>query len=330
MKTLTQTMLVALPLWLGAPAIHAQNYSIDWYRIGGGGASAGGQYSLSGAIGQPDAGAMGGGRYSLSGGFLSIGPTAPTPPSIASVTPATGLTNGGTTVTLVGTGFASGATVSFGALPALSVEVVNSTELTAVTPPSALGTVSVVVSNADGQGATLSNGFTYVGPSGTPPFIVSQPASQVVGLGQMAQFSVTATGTAPLGYQWQANGANLTDHGRISGSQSNTLAVANGLASDAANYQVVVANAYGSLTSAVATLTMVAPPVFRAVTQTGGTMNLTWSATAGQRYQVQYKTSLSQTGWTNLAVVTATNSTAGVSDTLNTSAQRFYRTLWLP
>jgi len=237
MRTWNKAIPFTLALWLSALVAHAQNYSIDWYDIGGGGTSSGGQYSLSGAIGQPDAGAMAGGGYSLSGGFLSIGPAAPTRPSIASVTPATGLTNGGTTVTLVGTGFASGVTVNFGAWPALSVEVVNSTELTAVTPPSALGTVSVVVTNADGQSATLSNGFTY---------------------------------------------------------------------------------------------TMVAPPVFRAVTQTDGTMNLTWSATAGQKYQVQYKTNLSQPGWTNLVIVTATNSTAGVSDTLNPSAQRFYRTLWLP
>ena len=49
----------------------AQNYSIDWYKVaGGGGTSTGGVYSLSGMIGQPDAsGAMTGGGYSLTGGF---------------------------------------------------------------------------------------------------------------------------------------------------------------------------------------------------------------------------------------------------------------------
>ena len=51
----------------------AQNYSIDWSTIdGGGGTSAGGAYSLSATIGQPDAGTMSGGSYSLSGGFWSI------------------------------------------------------------------------------------------------------------------------------------------------------------------------------------------------------------------------------------------------------------------
>lgn len=52
----------------------AQNYSIGWYKIaGGGGTSTGGNYSINGTIGQPDAGiAMTGGSYSLTGGFWSI------------------------------------------------------------------------------------------------------------------------------------------------------------------------------------------------------------------------------------------------------------------
>lgn len=52
----------------------AQPYSIDWYKIaGGGGTSTGGTYQVSGTIGQPDAsGAMTGGNYSLTGGFWSL------------------------------------------------------------------------------------------------------------------------------------------------------------------------------------------------------------------------------------------------------------------
>ena len=52
----------------------AQQYSIDWYKIaGGGGTSTNGQFSITGTIGQPDAnGAMSGGSYSLSGGFWSL------------------------------------------------------------------------------------------------------------------------------------------------------------------------------------------------------------------------------------------------------------------
>ncbi len=54
--------------------VAAQQYSIDWYKIaGGGGTSTGSVYSVSGTIGQPDAsGAINGGSYSLTGGFWSI------------------------------------------------------------------------------------------------------------------------------------------------------------------------------------------------------------------------------------------------------------------
>lgn len=52
----------------------AQSYSIDWYKVsGGGGTSTGATYQVTGTIGQPDAGgAMTGGNYSLTGGFWSL------------------------------------------------------------------------------------------------------------------------------------------------------------------------------------------------------------------------------------------------------------------
>jgi hypothetical protein len=54
-------------------AVLAQSYSIDWYKIaGGGGTGTGGVYVVSGTLGQSDAGAMSGGDYSLVGGFWSV------------------------------------------------------------------------------------------------------------------------------------------------------------------------------------------------------------------------------------------------------------------
>jgi hypothetical protein len=72
-KHLFASGLVVLGLLMPLIA-SAQNYSIGWYKIaGGGGTSSGGTYSVSGTIGQPDAsGALSGGRYSLTGGFWSI------------------------------------------------------------------------------------------------------------------------------------------------------------------------------------------------------------------------------------------------------------------
>jgi hypothetical protein len=58
----------------------AQSFAIDWHTIdGGGGTSAGGGYSLSGTIGQPDAGTMSGGGFSLAGGFWGIISAVQTP-----------------------------------------------------------------------------------------------------------------------------------------------------------------------------------------------------------------------------------------------------------
>jgi hypothetical protein len=58
----------------------AQNYSIDWFTIdGGGGTSAGGAYAVSGTIGQPDAGRLSGGSYSVEGGFWGIISAVQTP-----------------------------------------------------------------------------------------------------------------------------------------------------------------------------------------------------------------------------------------------------------
>ena len=60
-------------LFVAVASLLAQNYSIDWHTIdGGGGTSTGGVYSVSGTIGQPDAGVMSGGNYSLAGGFWGI------------------------------------------------------------------------------------------------------------------------------------------------------------------------------------------------------------------------------------------------------------------
>jgi hypothetical protein len=79
LKTPKQAVLLLagfLFVSLGSLRLAAQSYSIDWYKVsGGGGTSTGGVYTVSGTIGQPDASAnnaMTGGNYSLTGGFWSI------------------------------------------------------------------------------------------------------------------------------------------------------------------------------------------------------------------------------------------------------------------
>jgi hypothetical protein len=76
MRTFLKLAAVALLLSITGlqSTASAQSYSIDWYKIaGGGGTSTGGTYQVSGTIGQPDAsGAMTGGNYSLTGGFWAL------------------------------------------------------------------------------------------------------------------------------------------------------------------------------------------------------------------------------------------------------------------
>ncbi|SPE56483.1 conserved exported hypothetical protein [Verrucomicrobia bacterium] len=80
MRTRTVLYLAAL-LAAAAPTLHAQTYSIDWYKIaGGGGTSTSATYQVSGTIGQQDAGGpMFGGNYQLTGGFWSLIAVVQTP-----------------------------------------------------------------------------------------------------------------------------------------------------------------------------------------------------------------------------------------------------------
>ena len=87
-------------------------------------------------------------------------------PTISSISPTSGTTAGGTAVTISGTGFLSGAAVSFGGTAATGVTVVSSTSIKASTPPHTAGAVNVVVTNADAQTGTLTNGYNYTSSTG--------------------------------------------------------------------------------------------------------------------------------------------------------------------
>ncbi len=110
---------------------------------------------------------------------------------------------------------------------------------------------TVVVSNSAGSvtsnTATLTvNGITVVAPS-----ITTQPNSQTIIAGQTATFSVSSSGTAPLGYQWQRNGAAISGANSASYTTQATTTADNG-----AQFTTVVTNSAGSVTSSAATLTV--------------------------------------------------------------------------
>ena len=85
--------------------------------------------------------------------------------TVAGISPGVGSTAGGTPVTITGSNFQPGATVSLGGVPATGVVFLDSGTLAAVTGPHAAGVVDVVVTNPDSQSGTLTGGFVYGGIS---------------------------------------------------------------------------------------------------------------------------------------------------------------------
>jgi len=118
------------------------------------------------------------------------------------------------------------------------------------------GNYSAVVSNAYGMNTSTVATLTIL----LPPEITASPTSQAVVVGSNAIFSITATGTTPLSYQWQKDGLNLTDSAHIVGAASPSLGIQGVLGSDVGDYRVRVSNPYGSATSVVAALTVLFPP----------------------------------------------------------------------
>jgi hypothetical protein len=92
------------------------------------------------------------------------------------------------------------------------------------------------------------------------PVIVSQPASQTRSSGQSATFEVTTTGGAASSYQWRKNSVDLGNGGTVSGATSAILTLISVTTYDSeASYDVIVANACGSVTSSPPALLTVVP-----------------------------------------------------------------------
>jgi IPT/TIG domain len=120
------------------------------------------------------------------------GPVTPTEPlTVRSISPVTGSTAGGTQLTIAGTGFAAGATVTLNGVVA-PVRTIGAGSIFAITPAvSAGGAVDVVVTNPNGDSARLSGGFTYV-VLGRPTIasVSANPGSTAGG----AEFKIAGTG----------------------------------------------------------------------------------------------------------------------------------------
>src|ERR1700676_741363 len=174
------------------------------------------------------------------------------------------------------------------------------------------------------QAANYWVDVVFKATSSTAPSISSQPASKTVTLGQTASFSVTATGTASLSYQWQKNGAAISG-----ATSSNYTTPATASTDNGALFAVVVSNSVGKVTSNSATLTVNSPPAITSqpVSKTviaGQTATFAVTATGGTPLSYQWQkngTAISgatSAGYTTPAETTADNGaqfTAVVSNT---------------
>jgi len=114
------------------------------------------------------------------------------------------------------------------------------------------GSYAVVVKDNSGSVTSSIVSLTvYIAPSIAPP---QEPQNVTVTQGQDTSFSVVATGTAPMAYQWYLSS------GLLAGDTNSTLALTNVQPNQAGSYKVVITNLVGSITSQAATLTVNSPP----------------------------------------------------------------------
>ena len=133
----------------------------------------------------------------------------------------------------------SGATVSGATTPNLFIAGVTYRDA---------GSYTLIVTG----GSTASSAAAVL--TVTDPYIVTAPVNQQVNTGSTVTFSVSAVGTPTLSYQWQSNGAALSDGGGVTGSHTASLTLASVTDADAGSYKVVVNGGSSIPASATATL----------------------------------------------------------------------------
>ena len=231
---------------------------------------------------------------SLSNGFSYV-----VPPTVTNVSPNSGSTAGGTAVTVTGTNFATGATVTFGTTAATNVVVTNSTTITATTPAGAAGAVSVTVSNPGSQNGILPSGFTYVvvptvtsvSPNNGP--VAGGTAVTITGTNFATGATVTFGGTAATNVVvTNSTTITATTPAGTAGAVSVTVTV-NGQSGSLANgftYNGAVTISFVQVAAATPQSSTATVPVTYPVAQTAGDLNIVvvgWNDTAATVQQVK-------------------------------------------
>jgi uncharacterized repeat protein (TIGR01451 family) len=198
----------------------------------------------------------------------------------------------------------------------------SATNFTVVVTPIAGGLItnSLAVASATPNPNSGNNTASIVTTVNVPPAITAQPNSQKAIVGTNVTFRVTTTGTSPLAYQWAFNGTNLT------GATTNTLLLTNVQPIQAGSYAVVITNMAGSITSGVASLTVLVPIAISSVSLASPAVSITFPSEAGLSYLLEYKTFLDDPTWTPLSpAVPGTGGVMTLQDTNPPADSRYYR-----
>src|SRR5467141_3701908 len=172
---------------------------------------------------------------------------------------------------------------------------------------------SMVVSGTNVTGVNFTDSAAAVAPT-----ITTQPGNQIATAGQTATFTVVATGTAPLSYQWRKSGVNIAGATAASYTTPATTTADSG-----ANFDVVVSNTAGTVTSVAATLTVNPAAVAPTIITQPGNQTVTAGQTAAFTVVAAGAAPLSyqwQKNGVNIAGATSTSYTTPVTTTADSGA----------
>ncbi len=184
------------------------------------------------------------------------------------------------------------------------------------------GDYSVLVSNLAGT-VVSSNATLVVVPVPNqvePPVIAQGPVNQETNRGSTVRFHTLVTGASPLFFQWHKDGAPLL------ASTNSLLVLSNTVFANAGLYHCVITNAFGSVTSALASLRFIAePPPVLAIRMEAGKVRLQWTILPGRNYRVYARSEFHEGEWSELATPVVFEGTLASCEDQVSAPQRFFR-----
>jgi hypothetical protein len=179
------------------------------------------------------------------------------------------------------------------------------------------GNYHVTVTNVAGADTSVTATITV----GVPPSITSQPANQFVSVGSNVTLQVSGSGSTPMTFQWLKDGVN------ISGAVNSMLVLNNIQTNQSGLYKAVLANNFGSKTSAVATVSVAGPPRLLSVSRaTNGVAQVILEGISGHVYELLSSSNLNGSNWTTVGRLTnASGNPLFIDNSATNKPLRFYR-----